>query len=323
MRKYGDKVVTAIDVYEQQYSLSGKKHTPGSATATAIQIPLKLAFAATAHKVQGMTIAKPNCLILDFSARCQAAQGYVMLSRVQDLQQLFILGKLPAGKLFAAPQALKEVERMESVCVNNKAHHPLLSSINVRSLRLHFPDMISSPNIKVSDVICVQETWIQPGKHVTDDLQMDGFTAHFNSIGKGKGIATYFRDTFIFDVDVTQPTYQMTKVNSQFLTIINVYRTSNAAEQFTHDLHAIIDEDRPTYIIGDFNIDFISQKENRVIKMLHAMGFMQLVKHPTHILGHLLDHFYSNSCSDNVSLHQESPYFSDHDILHVTHTDKQ
>ena len=82
----------------------------------------------------------------------------------------------------------------------------------------------------------------------------------------------------------------------------------------------IIDPDQLTHIVGDFNIDFGSQKDHRVVKMLHEMGFTQLVKHPTHMKGNILDHFYTNSCSHDVSLHQESPYFSDHDILFVMHT---
>ena len=88
-KKYEGRVVTPIGLYEQDFNLSGKR-TAGSVTGTAIQFPLKLAFAATSHKVQGMTVAKPDCLIVDLSGRCQAAQGYVMLSRVQELQQLFL-----------------------------------------------------------------------------------------------------------------------------------------------------------------------------------------------------------------------------------------
>ena len=140
LNKYPGRVVTPIHIYQQEFTLSSKKAS-GSVTATALQFPLKLAFAATAHKVQGMTIEKPDFLIVDLSGRCQAAQGYVMISRVQQLQQLFIVSNFAMSKLFPAPQALKELERMESVCMNNEITSPILSSVNVRSLRLHFADV--------------------------------------------------------------------------------------------------------------------------------------------------------------------------------------
>lgn len=313
--QYHGRHVTAIQLYEQEFTLSGKR-TAGSATATAIQFPLRLAFAATSHKVQGMTVSKPNCLIVDLAARCQPAQGYVMLSRVQELRQLYILGKLPAHKLVASPKALKELERMESVCLNKDMKHPLFSSINVRSLPLHFPDMKSAPQVIMSDVICIQETWIQPGKHMANLLLIDGFTAHFNNVGKGKGIATYYREaTFKVTADVTKPAYQMSKINSHAMSIINVYRSSNAPRTFIHDLENMIEVNQLTYIVGDFNIDYISQKDNSVVKKLYEIGFRQLVLRPTHMAGGLLDHIYTNACTDNIMIQQQSPYFSDHDIL--------
>ena len=69
---------------------------------TATQFPLRLAFAATAHKVQGQTVKKPNHLVLNLKTVREAAQAYVMLSRVQELNQLFILDSVYANKIYSS-----------------------------------------------------------------------------------------------------------------------------------------------------------------------------------------------------------------------------
>ena len=60
-------------------------------TAMVIQFPLRLAFACTAHKIQGATIPKPQKAIINVSDTFAAAMVYVMLSRVCKLEQIFIL----------------------------------------------------------------------------------------------------------------------------------------------------------------------------------------------------------------------------------------
>ena len=55
---------------------------------TAIQFPLKLSFACTAHKMQDVTVSKPNSLVLDLRHILEPAQANIMLSRVQALNQL-------------------------------------------------------------------------------------------------------------------------------------------------------------------------------------------------------------------------------------------
>ena len=273
-RKYPGKHITAVKRYHQEYTLTGRAKS-GSATASATQFPLRLAFAATAHKLQGATVKKPNCLVVDLRSKLQAAQGYVMISRVQESKQLFILGHLPENKLFASPDALEELERMEKVALNNSMQNEkaVVSSINIYSMKKHFGDMKASARIRTSEAICIQETWLEPEKDPTTNFQMDTFNVHFASVGRGKGIATYFKDEFRVDQDIVKATYQMTKIISEEKEIINVYRSTNAPANFLDDLKSLINVDRVTYIVGDFNICYKTEKTNDVVKTLLNLGF--------------------------------------------------
>ena len=105
---------------EFNYSLSRSKFASrSSSTATAVQFPLRLAYAATAHKIQGHTVRKPSYLVVDLNAWLQPAMAYVMLSRIQCLDQLFILNSIPEDKIAPWPSALEELERLNKVCLNN------------------------------------------------------------------------------------------------------------------------------------------------------------------------------------------------------------
>ena len=95
--KYSNPLLTPIGRVERKYTLS-KKQNSASATATLYQFPIKLAFAATAHKLQGHTVPAPQQLVVDMTALRQPGQGYVMLSRIQNLEQLIILNELPIEK---------------------------------------------------------------------------------------------------------------------------------------------------------------------------------------------------------------------------------
>ena len=133
--------------------------------------------------------------------------------------------------------------------------------------------MKSSQKFTLSDVICIQETWIEAEKDDISNLQIIGFNAHFNSVGAGKGITTYFNNKFSLEEDITESKYQITKIVSEEKDVINVYRSANAPAHFLEDLMSLINLYRHTFIIGDFNICYKSEKGNRIIKTLEENGF--------------------------------------------------
>ena len=115
LSKYPDG--TIISKMEQDYSLAKSKGLVSS-TAKLIQFPLVLAWAVTVYKFQGQTVRKPQKMVADVRSVFEAAQAYVMLTRVQELDQLYILEELPEDKIYASLAAQNEIERLTQVSIN-------------------------------------------------------------------------------------------------------------------------------------------------------------------------------------------------------------
>ena len=116
---------------------------------------------------------------------------------------------------------------------------------------------------------------------------------------------------------------QMTKLDFSDVKIISLYRSQGANSQEIVDcLKQLIEKDKPTIIAGDFNLCYVDQKENLIVKYLENRGFSQLVKEATHLQGGHIDHVYSNhdkAVYDVIAM-LYSPYYTcqDHDALFVT-----
>jgi len=83
----------------------------GKERASVTQIPLRLAWAITVHKSQGMSL---DAAVIDLSRAFEYGQGYVALSRLRSLAGLSLLG-LNEKALHVHPQAIeKDAEFRES-----------------------------------------------------------------------------------------------------------------------------------------------------------------------------------------------------------------
>ena len=154
-------------------------------------------------------------------------------------------------------------------------------------------------------------------------IPIDGFKAHFNSSGPGKGLAIYLKDKmFEPTVDIKEEKMQLTKIESSDLQVIILYRSEQGSTlKLIEHLETMIEERIATVICGDFNICYKTNRNNRVTKFIETKGFKQLMQAPTHIKGRNIDHFYFRSgglINEDPHIYRYSPYYTDHDATCAT-----
>ena len=246
--------------------------------------------------------------------------AYVMLSRIQTLSQLYIVGSVPEKNIKPWPSALEELERMNSVAINNPDNEDKrykITSLNTCSLRKHISDIKSDYQLIASNVICLQETWLEYNEESDNIYQLNNFNIHFNSHGRGKGIVTYFPDNFVVEESVADSQFQITKIVSSTMAIINVYRSGKASERFLKELEKLIEFDKTVLVCGDFNYCQKSEEHHPVNIFFKHRNFAQLVNEATHREGRLLDHSYLFCVETFSHVNWEAKtygcYYSDHD----------
>lgn len=317
-----DKLPTHIDMLEFSYSTSKRDYST-SVKNTALTFPIKLAWAISAHKIQGQTCKKPAKLIVNLQRVFEPAQAYVMMSRVENIEQLIIINDVCPKKIYANDDAVKELERLNDAgtdCDNEvEAANLRIMSLNIRSLPKHFVDLIKEPGFEDQDIILVQQTCLQPN-NVGDQFEVENYQKHFTSRGNGKGLAAFYTDRFRHEIDINKVEHQISKFSSTDCDVINIYRstdnTVSGQVKFLEDLNEVISPNKKTMIMGDFNSVF---PDCLISRELQSWGYSQVIRSPTHIEGNIIDHCY---VSDNVRLEavksEQSPvYYSDHDIIKI------
>ena len=320
---------TVIERVSFSFSLSKSKQ--GSiATAKVEQFPVKLSFAITAHKIQGQTVKKPQKVVVDLSSVFQPAMAYVMLSRVESINQLYILEKFKEEKLYASQVAIDELKKMNKRSVNENTSNWLnspkvrtrISILNAGSLRTQHLHLLMDETIMKSDIIGLPESWIYD-EETTTNLEIEGFVSHQNAIGRGRGITVYYKQSkFRHLQDIKEDRIQLTKLAGKNIELIIVYKAPSGKDSdLARYLGMVINFKKATLVCGDFNLCFIDNAKNKATGYLLENKFKQLIHEATHIGGGHIDHAYLRS-EDNLDVRTElySPYFTakDHDAILIS-----
>ena len=163
-------------MYQAPYRKNYKTH---GSMCQVKQFPLKLAWGSTGHKVQGITIKKGTNVIIHGHERIPDGMYYLMLSRAEELEQIYIeMPKIKDKterlklKIRANPHSLQENEKLveRSIVPSFKENHFSIFMVNINSLPKKIIDLTNDVFAQVSDHICIVETWLDPNTNYSFEI---------------------------------------------------------------------------------------------------------------------------------------------------------
>ncbi|XP_030003880.1 uncharacterized protein LOC115428797 [Sphaeramia orbicularis] len=230
--------------------------------------PIKLAFACTAHKVQGMTMQRA---VVSLKYVFESGMGYVALSRTTLLQGLHIVD-YNENKIYADPlitAALQNMPRASFHTVTPLLEHfkttdPVVQTLkiihhNTEGLESHIVDIKSHHELRLADILCLTETHLH-GSCVSPIVHLEGYnmftrnrhvcyTKYPQMAQKhGGGVSVYFKahikthpQTYIFNV--TDLEYVLVKIEEPLEAMVAaVYRPPNySLDKFLPNMKNLLD----------------------------------------------------------------------------------
>ncbi|XP_005755922.1 ATP-dependent DNA helicase PIF1 [Pundamilia nyererei] len=288
------------------------------------QFPMKLAFACTAHKVQGMTMESAVvCLKRVF----EPGMAYVALSRTTSLKGLYITD-FDEKKIYADPAITDALKNMRHASFENarpllqflKSVDPTVPTLtiihhNAQGLPTHMEDMRCHHELSLADVLCITETHLS-GSSVSPRFQLEqynmatrnrhvSYTNHTDMANvNGGGVAIYYNTILTAESrkylqNVTDLEFVVVKVESPVTALIaTVYRPPNYSHvRFLPQMLCLLDSlemmnHQPIIVCGDFNEDLMSRGKKPIQELLQSRGYAQLITAATTEKHTLIDHIY-------------------------------
>jgi len=305
-----------------------------------------LSWAATIHKVQGLTLHQ---IVVDMKGRTFApGQAYVAFSRVKTLNSLYIKN-FEAKCIKTSSKVETEMERLTSKCLPQPPPPNILMSsadtcINIGHLNVHSyiakeEDISHDRCLQSTNVMCFTETFLKP-QHTVNNICLNNQQAevfrldrphHSTHGGTGGGImigcVSSLRPQEVIVDHSPQLEIKGISIYHEVLGemyIIAVYkRPQQLSTSFLSFLSAYLDsipyKTVPTVLLGDFNNNLLSPDHSTlIIQFLQIRGFKQMVTQPTTDSGSLLDHIYINFPDTIPTVDVVDTYYTDHDDTYLS-----
>ena len=294
------------------------------------QYPLRLAWACTIHKTQGLTV--DQCVVSG-KGTFLAGMQYVAMSRVTKLSGLYLID-FSVDSLYCDTKVKNALSEMTSLVPRDvsliRVDDTVLTVIghNIRSVKANFGHQKSNLDILKADIICVSETWLEEQdsseKYIIENFE---FIRQDREGQKGGGMAMYIRKALkwtaveIWSSEMKEGTEGMCVQLDNGVIIVSIYRSPTAKQRTFHKmLKTLVERAKgyPTIIVGDFNENILNNPEQ--VPFAELKDFKQVITQSTYYagsgVGSLLDHVYTNNCNIFRAGVIET-YYSDHDAVFV------
>ncbi|CAF4482171.1 unnamed protein product [Rotaria sp. Silwood2] len=301
------------------------------------QFPLRLSWAMTIHKAQGITVDQ---VVISTKDLFGSGMGYTALSRVRNLEGLFLID-LHVNKFYCNENVDKVLSQMKIMRKKRLIYQqsPQFLNIlfhNIEGLKNNFQAFSNYHLLHKTDLICLAETWLKDDNRL-DHLQIIGYnfihktracsfvSNHSLHSQKGGGVAIYFRETIPIKKNDSYAHENLecitVEIGKNKIVIIVCYRSPQQdKKEFIVNLIQYLKKiniDKNILLIGDFNEDSLENKSKPIETNLQNLGFVNIFKDmsTTNNLTSL-DCIYSNFILDQVQYRDVTGiFYSFHDAL--------
>ena len=180
--------IVIVHPHTETIILLGKKYTRH-------QFPLRLSWACTIHKVQGMTVPQ---IVVSLDRIFKPGMAYVALSRVTSLSGLY-LQDCEQKYIYCDKTARINLQSMPTLDLTLELPVLKLSNLgtvimvqNVQGLSSKYKDIIANPEIMQSDILGFSETWLSDNQFIDiPGLKCESYIRHQKQRG---GVAIYIKN---------------------------------------------------------------------------------------------------------------------------------